>query len=251
MLALEGVERVHVELGDPDEEPWTCEDRLVLLVVTDHVAGVLAQEALDALAELLAPLHVDLLHAVVTGLEPGRRCERRHLARLLVVEGHVGDEVADDRERAQRRDGDRLVVVEGVHAGHAHQPRATVDLGAARPALAGLAVPAHGEVLRLRRLEAVDDVEDDLALVHLDLEVVQLAVVVRPSPDPELRGVPHHAPPSGSAVSSSVGHVLVQLVAVEELEQLGGHRRQRLLVDRHLVAVGAADQVDLSPLRDS
>ena len=40
---------------------------LVLLVVADDVADVLAEEALDALAELLAPLDVDLLHAVAAG----------------------------------------------------------------------------------------------------------------------------------------------------------------------------------------
>ena len=38
--------------------------RLVLLVVADHVAHVLAHEALDALAEFLAALDVDLLHPV-------------------------------------------------------------------------------------------------------------------------------------------------------------------------------------------
>ena len=52
-----------------------------------------------------------------------------------------------------------------VHPRHARQPRHAVDLGAARAAPARLAVPAHGEVLRLRRLEAVDHVEDYLAFL--------------------------------------------------------------------------------------
>ena len=43
-----------------------------------------------------------------------------------------------------------------------------VDLGAAGPALAGLAVPAHGQVTGLGGLQPVDDVEDDLTLVDLD-----------------------------------------------------------------------------------
>ena len=60
-----------------------------------------------------------------------------------------------------------LVLGERGHPGHAHQPRPAVDLRAARPALAGLAVPADGEVAGLGGLEPVDDVEDDLALVHL------------------------------------------------------------------------------------
>src|SRR5256885_10148309 len=55
---------------------------LVLLVVAYHVAGVLAEEALDALAELLRALHVDLRHPVVAGLDvdgwrEGRSEERR------------------------------------------------------------------------------------------------------------------------------------------------------------------------------
>ena len=66
------------------------------------------------------------------------------------------------------------------------QPRPAVDLGAARAALAGLAVPADGEVGRLGGLQPVDDVEDDLALVDLDVEVLELAVGVVAAPDPEL-----------------------------------------------------------------
>src|SRR5580692_8899119 len=56
------VGRVHLKLGDPHQEPRAGERVLVLRVVTDHVAGVLAQEALNALAELLRPVHVLLLH---------------------------------------------------------------------------------------------------------------------------------------------------------------------------------------------
>src|SRR6478752_7771754 len=48
-----GVERVHVEFGLPHQVPGAGERLLVLLVVAHHVAGVLAQEALDALTELL------------------------------------------------------------------------------------------------------------------------------------------------------------------------------------------------------
>jgi len=47
------VRRVHLEFRDPHQEPRAGERRLVVLVVADRVAGVLAQEALNALAELL------------------------------------------------------------------------------------------------------------------------------------------------------------------------------------------------------
>ena len=56
------VHRVHLEPGDAHQEARPRE--LVLgLVVAQHVAHVLAQEALDALAELLDALDVLLLPA--------------------------------------------------------------------------------------------------------------------------------------------------------------------------------------------
>src|SRR5207247_8597217 len=51
--AVDRVERVHVEAGQLDEEARPRERALVLLVVADDVADVLAEEALDALVELL------------------------------------------------------------------------------------------------------------------------------------------------------------------------------------------------------
>src|SRR6478736_1077630 len=203
------VERVHVELGRTDEETGSGERLLVVLVVTHDVAGVLAEEALDALAELLRALDVDLLHPVVAGRHPLGRGERRDLAGLRVVEGHVGHEVADDREGTHRRHGDRLGLGERRHPGHAQQPRHAVDLGAARTALAGLAVPTHREVTRLGGLDAVDDVEHDLALVDLDGVVDELAAVGVAAPDPEPRVVAHDPLPSmgvtgaGTSASSS------------------------------------------------
>ncbi len=78
------------------------------------MAGVLAQEAFDALAELLAPLHVDLLHAVVAGLEALRRLYES-VALLDFVRRCLGLEVlyryADPfgaLNLAIMREGDRL-----------------------------------------------------------------------------------------------------------------------------------------------
>src|ERR1700712_4644268 len=63
------VQRVHVQLRDPNEEAWPGVGLLVVLVVADDVADVLAQEAFDALAEFLTAFHIDLGHPVVTRLE--------------------------------------------------------------------------------------------------------------------------------------------------------------------------------------
>ena len=59
---IRGVERVHFQGGDVDQE--TRADELVVhVVVAQDVANVLAQEALDALAELLHAVDVGLAHA--------------------------------------------------------------------------------------------------------------------------------------------------------------------------------------------
>ncbi len=88
------------------------------------------------------------------------------------------------------------------HARHAHQLRPAVDLGAARAASPGLAVPAHGEGRLLLGLDVVDGVEDDHPRIRLDLVVVELAAFVVSAKDAELR-VPHFASftPSPRALS--------------------------------------------------
>src|SRR5690606_3459061 len=133
------------------------------------------------------------------------------LACLLVVEGHVGDQVADDREGPQRGDGDRLRLLERRHPRHARQPGQAVDLHRAGAALARLAVPAAGQIGGLGGLDPVDDVEDHLTLVHLDLEVLQVAAGLVAPPDPEVTLRTHQFSPfmlataaSYSANSSSV-----------------------------------------------
>ena len=63
--------------------------------------------------------------------------------------------------------------VEVRQAGLAGQARPAVDLGAARAALGGLAVPADGEVRRLVALDPVEGVEDDHPLLDRDVELVE------------------------------------------------------------------------------
>ena len=72
-----GVERMHLERRDVDQEARS-DELLVQVMVAQDVADVLAQEALDALPELLHPVDVRLRHA------PGavRRVRRARLERL-------------------------------------------------------------------------------------------------------------------------------------------------------------------------
>jgi len=60
--AILDVERMHLERRRVHEEA-RADELVVLVVVAQHVADVLAQEALDALAELLHAIRCPLLHA--------------------------------------------------------------------------------------------------------------------------------------------------------------------------------------------
>src|SRR5262245_33873938 len=60
--ARRDVEGMHLQAGDADEEAGAGE-AVLLLVIAQHVADVLTEEALDALAELLYPVDVRLLDA--------------------------------------------------------------------------------------------------------------------------------------------------------------------------------------------
>src|SRR5207237_9260782 len=84
-------------------------------------------------------------------------------------------------------DGHRLFERQRVQPGHAHQAREAVDLRRAGAALAGLAVPAHGEVVGLLGLDAVDGVEDDHALRDFGRVVAEGAALAVAAPDGEGR----------------------------------------------------------------
>src|SRR5436309_1051634 len=78
----------------------------------------------------------------------------------------------------------------------------SVDRGAAWAALARLAVPAAGQVVGLRGLETVDDVEDDHALVGLHAVVLGRATTGVSAKDAHRDGR-HHLRSWKSAFSSA------------------------------------------------
>ena len=163
---------MHLQPGGPDEEARPHE-RALGLVVTQHVADVLAQEALDALAVFLHPFDILLLPPPVFLRDVVGWGERSDRLVDLVIPRHVRHEVADERECAHGLDGDRLLEVEIREACLAGEARPAVDLGAARPALGSLAVPADGEVGRRVALDPMEGVEDDHPFLHGDVELVE------------------------------------------------------------------------------
>ncbi len=74
---------VHVQFGVADEVPRSGVGRFVVLVVTDDVAHVLAQPALDALAELLAAADIGLPHPHLAGFDAVGRGVNGSMSRAL------------------------------------------------------------------------------------------------------------------------------------------------------------------------
>ena len=140
-------------------------------------------------------------------------------------------------------------VVEDAHARHACETRPAVHLGRARAAVAGLAVPAHGHVRRLRGLDPVQDVEDDLAVL------VRRRRTRRSHRRDRRR--------ARRASSRRVGDVALRLRTtrrgravevsscrrlLDDLAQVVGHLRQRFAADLDAGAVPARRDVDLREL---
>src|ERR1700724_2398830 len=103
---------MHFEASYPDKKSWATKS-LHFLVVAENVAHVLAQEALDALAELLHSVYIFLRHFPFC---VGARSEWRNLLVDAVIPGNVGDKILDHRERLHRLHRDGLVQGESIHA---------------------------------------------------------------------------------------------------------------------------------------
>ena len=142
------------------------------------------------------------------------------------VPRHVGDQILDRRKRAHRLDGHRLVQVQLAEPRHAHQPGLAVDFRGARAALAGLAVPPHGEVRRLLGLDAVNGVEHDHAVRHLGVERLVGAVIS----DLPRRSVLEKA---GLSSPDLEGCACSRLLLLDDVLQVVRHRRDRHARDLH------------------
>src|SRR5260370_40532552 len=121
------VERMHLKRRGTDEEPRSAK-LLLLAVVAQDVADVLAEEAFDALAKFLHAIDVSLVHLPL-GVRP--RLEGWDFLIDSEIPGDVGDEILDHRERLHGKDGDGLIERERVHARFAGEPRPAVNLSRA------------------------------------------------------------------------------------------------------------------------
>ena len=185
--AILGIEGMHFEGGTVDEESRP-DEFVMLVVIAQHVTNILAQETFDALAEFLDAIHVGLRHPpCAVGVIRLARLEFPDPFFDREIPGDVGDQIADGGKRLHGFDGHRLGEIQLVEAGHAHELRFAVDLGRAGTALAGLAVPAAGQVVGLGGLDLVDGIEDDHAFGDLRLVIDHFAAGRVSAPDGERR----------------------------------------------------------------
>ena len=105
------------------------------------------------------------------------RLECRNFLVDLVVPGNVGNQVFNYRESFHWIHDDGLIQRQRIHARLAHQARPSVHFRGARAALGGLAIPAHGQIGRLVRLNGMDGVQDDHARRERHLVIDRLAAI--------------------------------------------------------------------------
>src|SRR5215207_3462288 len=166
------VHRVHLQPLVPDEEPWACALR-VLVVRPQDVADVLAHEALDALLRFVETLDILLVHGegrLLAGLE------RLDGLGDLVVPGDVRDEVLYNGKGPHGADVYLFPIVL-IDALLAQQFGTAVDLGATRAAVGRLAVPAYRKIRGLPGLYREHGVENDHTLDQRYLVVDLLATL--------------------------------------------------------------------------
>src|SRR5882757_6035614 len=178
---------MHLECGGVDQQA-RADELLVQFMVAQHVAYVLAQEALDAFAKFLNALDI-LLHDSPGAVRSVRlaRPEQRDFFLVVEIPLDVGDEILDARKGMHRLEGDRFVERQGIHSRHAHQARMAVDLRGAGAALAGLAVPSHRKIVGLLGLDQMHDVEDNRPFFDLGFVFLEIAAVRIAAPDAEGR----------------------------------------------------------------
>lgn len=185
--AIGSVEGVHLQSGSVDQKSRP-DEFLMFVMFAQDMADILAEKTLDAFAELLDAVHIFLAHAprAIGGIRRPR-AEGSNPLFHLVVPGNIRDEVLHMGEGLHRFDDDRFAGGKVAEPGHAHEPRHAVDLGGAGPAFARFAIPAAGQVRRLRRLNLVDGIQNDHPFPDFHGIIPELALPPFSAPDAKQR----------------------------------------------------------------
>ncbi len=86
---------MHLEPRHPDEKPWSSE-LLHLLVLTEDVAHILAQEAFNTLPRFLHLIYIFLVHFPIGA---GAGLEWRNFLVDAVIPGNVDNQIFDHGKR--------------------------------------------------------------------------------------------------------------------------------------------------------
>lgn len=126
--AILGIQRVHLKRRVVHDEAG-ADEFIVLVMVAQDMADILAEETLDALSELLHSIDIHLEHRprtiCIVGLS---RLERLDLLLDAEVPTDIGHQIPDGRERLDRLNSHFGIGWQRVHARHAHEARLPVDL---------------------------------------------------------------------------------------------------------------------------
>src|SRR5712692_10164834 len=114
---------MHFQSRDAHKKAWAPE-LFLLFVIAQHVANVLAEKTLDALAKLLHAIDLALIH-LPFHVWLGR--ERRNLFVDAVIPGNVGDQILQHRKTLHRLYRDWLVKRQSFQPGFASQAWTAVD----------------------------------------------------------------------------------------------------------------------------
>src|SRR6516165_4479628 len=96
---------MHFKRSGAYEESWAAKLRLFAVIAQD-VTNILAEEALDTLAELLDAIDIALVHLP---RNTWSWAERRNLFVNREIPGDVSHEILDDGEGLHGEDGDGLI----------------------------------------------------------------------------------------------------------------------------------------------
>src|SRR2546427_560330 len=146
---------MHLQRGHAHEETWAAEF-FFLLVVAEHMANVLAQEAFNTFAEFLYTIDIRLIHLPFHAFP---RLEGWNLLVYFVIPGNVRHQVLDHRESFHGKDGDGLVLRKSIHASLAGEAGGGIHLPRAGAALPCFAVPAHSKIGSLMFLDIMQRIE--------------------------------------------------------------------------------------------
>src|SRR5665213_2542862 len=182
---------MHFQGGGVYQETRT--DELVMhMVIPEHVANVLAQKTLNALAELLHAVGIGLRNAPGSVWSIGRtHLELRDALLHSIIPGDIGDQVLHVRKRLHGLDGYRLIERNRIETRHAHELGHAVDFRGAGPALSRFAIPAHGQVDRRLRLNLMYGVEHHHSFGDPGGVILELARTSFSTPNAKCRGSHH------------------------------------------------------------